>query len=75
VQNSCFAKTALEEVFSLGRFANIMKELMLMPEELKKTHGCSMVISEYAHSFQVQILFSQCKQLKLGLAILTQIII
>jgi hypothetical protein len=30
-----------------------MKELMLMPEELKRTNGCKLVIREYAHSFQV----------------------
>lgn len=34
------------------RLANIMKELMLMPMELRKTKACSLVTSQYAQSFQ-----------------------
>ena len=45
-----------------SRFANIMKELMLMPDELKQTNGCRLIMREYAHSFQV-ILISLAMEL------------
>ena len=36
------------------RLANIMKELMLMPVELRRTRACSTVVGQYAQSFQVR---------------------
>ena len=35
------------------RLANIMKELMLMPVELRRTRACSTIVGQYAQSFQV----------------------
>lgn len=39
------------------RLANIMKELMLMPDELRKTRACKVVINQYLNSFQDIIAF------------------
>ena len=44
------------------RLANIMKELMLMPVELRRTRACSTVVGQYAQSFQVRTSVINLKQ-------------
>ena len=39
------------------RIANIMKELQLMPKELRNTAGCSLVTRQYAQSFKEMLAF------------------
>jgi len=36
-----------------------MKELNMMPHELKETQACSIVVNQYAQSFEVKIQINQ----------------